>query len=213
MHPRGWDELLCQSQPTPGRPVLPRPGAVTRWSLGRARESRSVWENAKGALLTLPSAPRKDSWCDREAAQAGSLWVGGKAVPTDNRPLRVTVGLVQPRRNELPDGIRYGLSSVRSLTDAPGANRPEVSHDARWFPAHLSASSLSESSCRGREAGCVTLPVRGKPLLAIARQAHWNSRRIPKENQGFRLVERFSCHFPARPLALVGLHERGESHC
>ena len=35
----------------------------------------------------------------------------------------------------------------------------------------------------------------------------------PQGNQGFRLVERFSCHFPARPLALVGLHERGESHC
>ena len=36
LHPRGRDEPLCQPQPAPGHPVLPRPRALSGWGSGGA---------------------------------------------------------------------------------------------------------------------------------------------------------------------------------
>ena len=46
--------------------------------------------------------PAQSFWCDYERVSP-KVFAPGEAVPTVNRLLRMTVGLVQPRRNELPE--------------------------------------------------------------------------------------------------------------
>jgi hypothetical protein len=72
----------------------------------------------------------------------------------------VTVGLVQPRRNELPDGIRYGLSSVRS--SLPNHQCPELS-GAKWGRVVGSAPIESKVVLGFAVSRLFSGAIRGKP--------------------------------------------------